>query len=246
MRKIVIWLIVLFPCLEGTAQIQYSNFTKINEDDLPRRGIVLDNGREIIPASYKYIFHTNDHFFVYNDSNWGWYNHEGLLIMEPSFTDVGYGVIDSMLRVKKEGKWGYIDIYGNVKIPFRYDFACNFEAGLAYVILEGQPGFINPKGEWLTETFKVKQYCPEDAEAAEEIPNSFDGSSTHFIISRDSLYGVADSLGKSIIPTVYDEIGYYYNGIIHVKKNGKWGAYKENGTLICEPKYHSLWLFHQL
>lgn len=230
------------------AQDKYTYFSS-SESGRPRKGILLDNGEELLPAQFKYIFYVNSHFFVYNDSLWAWYNNAGKLVVEPQYEDVGYGLADSFLRVKKNGVWGYIDIYGNEKIPFLFEFACNFENGKAYVVLNGKVSYINHSGKVLPNKpdYTYTDYCPEDTDIATELPNGFDNNPNREIVQHiNGLYGVTDSSGIEIIPPVYNRIGIYWNGVIEVEKNGKYGAYKDDGSLICEPKYDELGLFDHL
>jgi len=53
---------------------------------------------------------------------------------------------ESLVGVKLDGKWGYIDATGATKIPFKFDEAGYFHEGLAPVILNGKCGFINKSG----------------------------------------------------------------------------------------------------
>ena len=54
---------------------------------------------------------------------------------------------DAIFAVKKGGKWGYIDGYGKVIVPFEYEEVNNFSEGLASVRKDGKWGYINPKNE---------------------------------------------------------------------------------------------------
>ena len=45
------------------------------------------------------------------------------------------------------GKWGYIDAYGNVVIPIQYDEASNFSNGTARVKYDEKYYLINKRGE---------------------------------------------------------------------------------------------------
>ncbi|OAB44378.1 WG repeat-containing protein [Paenibacillus glacialis] len=46
-----------------------------------------------------------------------------------------------------KGKWGFVDRFGKVVIPFKYDNADSFSEGLAIVYNgQGKIGFINKKG----------------------------------------------------------------------------------------------------
>lgn len=49
---------------------------------------------------------------------------------------------------RKDGKWGYIDSKGNVKIPFIYEYAHNFDGcGYARVDFQGREVVIDMKGK---------------------------------------------------------------------------------------------------
>lgn len=54
--------------------------------------------------------------------------------------------------VKKNGKWGFIDLEGNVRVQYQYNNALSFSRGLAAVQNEdGLWGYINPEGKMVIE-----------------------------------------------------------------------------------------------
>ena len=60
---------------------------------------------------------------------------EGLsyeVIIDPQYEDAG-SFSQDLAAVKKDGKWGYIDMEGNTVIPFQFDYAFPFSEGLAVV-----------------------------------------------------------------------------------------------------------------
>jgi hypothetical protein len=61
------------------------------------------------------------------------------------FSDNGYAA------VKKSGKWGFIDTYGNEKIGFIFDDALSFGQHLAAVKIEDMWGYISLFGEIVIE-----------------------------------------------------------------------------------------------
>ena len=55
---------------------------------------------------------------------------------------------ENLTRVKIDGKYGFIDIKGNVAIPCIFNRAWRFSEGLAGVSIDnGKHGFINKKGD---------------------------------------------------------------------------------------------------
>lgn len=54
---------------------------------------------------------------------------------------------DGYAAVKKNGKWGFIDIDGTLRIDYQYEDAWSFSCGLAAVQVDGLWGYVNGKGE---------------------------------------------------------------------------------------------------
>jgi hypothetical protein len=46
----------------------------------------------------------------------------------------------------EKGKWGYMDRFGKVVIPARFDIAGDFHTGIAQVAIKGKLGFIDHTG----------------------------------------------------------------------------------------------------
>ena len=58
-----------------------------------------------------------------------------------------YPFREGLAAVKRNGKWGYIDKYGTVKVQLKYDSATCFYEGLAQVTYNGSLFFIDKNGE---------------------------------------------------------------------------------------------------
>ena len=52
-----------------------------------------------------------------------------------------------MSATKQLGKWGYLDCFGNVMIPFAFDDALNFEFSRAQVKVDSEFYFIDAEGK---------------------------------------------------------------------------------------------------
>ena len=59
--------------------------------------------------------------------------------------------VKGLRRVKKDGKWGFIDKNGKVVIEPQYDFAEPFSEGLGKVKKDGKWGFIDKSGKVVIE-----------------------------------------------------------------------------------------------
>lgn len=65
----------------------------------------------------------------------------------------------SLIAVKKDGKWGFIDNEFNPIIDFKYDYAKSFSEDIGYVYSENAWKFIDQKGEFL-EDVAYEQILP--------------------------------------------------------------------------------------
>lgn len=65
------------------------------------------------------------------------------------------GYDENLLRVKKDGKYGYLNRQHQLAIPLVYDEARRFSDGLAYVENSTTQGFINPEGNLVLDLTKL-------------------------------------------------------------------------------------------
>lgn len=226
------------------AQDKWAYIKATTAENTTLKGILINNGKELIRPIYQNIVFTNNIFYCKSENKWGCIDSTGKVIIEMKYEDIGFGLSEGLLKVKKEDKWGFIDITGKTVIDFEYDFVCNFENGEAYTIKDGKSMFISKDGKKIAITDKKRSYCPEDGEGAFSIQNQFETDTMIRVEQKDDKYGVVDTNSNEIIPIKYDEIGYYYNDIIIVKLGNLFGAYKNNGELIIEPKYAYIGLFN--
>ena len=114
---------------------------------------------------------------------------------------------DAIFAVKKGGKWGYIDGYGKVIVPFEYEEVNNFSEGLASVRKDGKWGYINPKNEIV-------------------IPIEFTNKEVGFFKNGGAEYytdrgaGLINLKGEIIAEPKYDSIEYVNGNIAIVSFNG--------------------------
>lgn len=55
--------------------------------------------------------------------------------------------------IAKNDKWGYVDLSGNIVIPFKFEYAGDFDHGMAPASLNNKYFFIDHKGERVTPEF---------------------------------------------------------------------------------------------
>ena len=158
-------------------------------------GLVDHNGKVLIPVEYEDI-------------------ESDMPLYEDTENKVSY-LGSRKLWAKKDGKYGYLDEYGAVAIPFIYDGAKVFYQGkwlsptLCLVKKSGKWGYINTEGTVI-------------------IPFAYDelddfGTDDYCAAKKNGKWGYIDKNNKVIIPFIYDEVEDSDLKYIRVVKDGKEG-----------------------
>lgn len=143
--------------------------------------------------------------------------------------DLVWPPIDDLTKVRKNGRYGFIDADRREVIPLIYEAAWNFRDGLARVRKNGgKYGFIDMTG---------KEVVPIIYDSAEDFKNGF------ALVEKNACWGYVDKSGRVVVPIIYDfpdlmGLGQFSpNGIAIVKKNGKYGAVDTSGRLVIPLEY---------
>ena len=159
-------------------------------------------------------------FTVARDEASGKYGYKanGIWIIEPEY-DRAEEFSESMAVVRKDGRYGYIDVSGRLVIPAKYQDAGAFSAGLAPVCLYGKYGYVDKSGEMVV-PFKYSYAYPfSEGLAAVEL----NGKVAY--IGPD---------GKTIIPYMLDSGKPFKDGIAEVVVDGKIKYMDKAGNIFDE------------
>ena len=208
---------------------------------------------------------------------WGLSDKNRQLITPLQWDDVRIlydGIKDSLLAVKKNGKWGVVNLMtAKEVISLFYDDISTFQDGMfftEYILVEkeNKQGLLGHDGEILIPIrfdlignyyngiasvkinskwdFTDKTGKLVNGLKYDEIGNSYNGITCVWI---DDKFGYVNSEGKEIIsPELENElskpINTPENGIIAVYKNGKYGFYDTTGQIIVPLIYDDIWPFY--
>lgn len=123
------------------------------------------------------------------------------------------GFHEGMALIEKNGKWGFIDINGNISCPCIYDELC-----------------IDPflrRGERFKYLDTLSDYLRGPLSFHEGLAS----------VSRHGKYGFIDKNGREVIPCMYDDASYFSDGLACVKLNGKYGFIDRLGREVIPPTY---------
>jgi len=132
---------------------------------------------------------------------------------------------EGMRGIKRDGKFGFVDSRGRLRIANRYDGIGEFHEGLAAVKLIGKWGFLNPKDQIvINPNFEsVKRFVHGVA-----------------IVRKNGKAGVINKDGKTVLEFQYDSILVQPNQKLQLHKSGLIGLADQTGSIMIEPRFDYL------
>jgi hypothetical protein len=187
-------------------------------------GYIDKTGREVIPIKFngfRTAYGDGELVLAFigvgKNSDWWLVNMKNYQVLSLTSYDNCNDPSDGLVGVSKNGVWGFINIEGQVVVPFLYDEVKSFSEGLAAVKKDGKWVFIDRTG---TEVI---------SEASQHYAVFSNGLAP---IERDGKWGFMDKTGAVIVGFKYDGVREYMEGIAAVEINGKWGLVDSFGNEI--------------
>ena len=142
----------------------------------------------------------------------------------PAIYQFAWPFSEGFAVVKLNGKYGFIDKRGDMRINSSFEDARSFSEGLAPVKIGSRWGFINKKGAMIIQPIY------------EKVTAMVNGHS--FAQKGDRNWVVIDNKGQEIgSPLQYQMITQLCDGLAGVMVNNKWGFCDVNGALVIQPAY---------
>jgi hypothetical protein len=150
--------------------------------------------------------------------------------IDPIINEKIFAYKDGLGRIRRKGKFGFINHKGEIKIPLIYDKAEDFNEGLAEVEINGKWCYINTKGE-----IAIKP-------VSEAIHHFSEGLA---VAGETGHYGYINYQGEYVVKPVYARVNHFKNGKAWVLSDGKWGCINKKGEFIIEPTYDDTFDFSE-
>ncbi len=161
---------------------------------------------------------------------------EGLsyeVIIDPQHEDAD-SFSQGLAAVKKDGKWGYIDMEDSTVIPFQFDYAFSFSEGLAVVGTLGEyptyDGATAPVYFWSVLEFSEEAYTRPFNQGLSPLAK-------YDVEREDFVFGFIDKNGKTVIPFEYDALGTFLEGLAFACKDGKYGVIDTQNNVVAPFEY---------
>lgn len=130
-----------------------------------------------------------------------------------------------------EGRYGFIDNKGNIRIQPQYKSTFRFSDGLAKVMVENNlQGYIDKSGKMVIEP---------------QFENAYDFYEGMAQIKVDEKIGFIDKTGKVVISPQFTEAGDFSEGLASVKIGELWGFIDKKGNIVIKPQYQDAYEFSE-
>lgn len=147
-------------------------------------GNKLSEGYLEFAVDEKDVIYRNNVIFAKTEEGFVCINGEGERITKQIYEDARMFLDASLAAVKLDGKWGFIDNTGNIKIAPQYEDAKSFRNNLAAVKLDGLWGYVDSDG--------VIAIAPTFSEA-----NSFNTSGYTFVTLESGKWAILQLIGET-------------------------------------------------
>jgi hypothetical protein len=153
---------------------------------------------------------------------------DGIIIersTQPQQTEKVFRESEGYRAILRDGKYGFIDGEGRLRIANRYEDAKPFNDGLAAIRIRGKWGFIDQ-----SEALIIQPVY----DGVENFNNGYS------IVRQQDQYGLIDRNGKVVLPLRYDEITVNTEKRYRLRQGTLLGLADESGTIVIHPRYDEL------
>lgn len=132
---------------------------------------------------------------------------------------------EGLRMIKRNGRYGFIDDQGRLRIANRYEEVRPFREGMAAIKIRNKWGFINQEDKIIVQP------------VYDEVSDIYKGQAT---VKQNGKYGLINREGLVLLPVRYDELVTLPSNRIRLRTNEGYGLATEHGDLALHPKYEYL------
>ncbi|MBP2639439.1 MAG: hypothetical protein H6Q66_390 [Firmicutes bacterium] len=215
------------PFHNGIARVQTSTTVFIDK-----------TGAVLLETPYKEAWEVEGGLIAFlADNKMGFMDWQGHVIIEPNFYRVMYGRQD-LFKEKitpissgpfNQNKWGFIDKTGKTVVNFDYDWAEQYQEGMALVCKNKMYGFLDSSG---------RQVIPLQFEDAWKFSEGLAA------VKKNGLWGFIDKQGRWVIPPQYQGLLFgspieFHEGLAAVRTVNGTGYINAAGEMVIAPIYRT-------
>lgn len=210
----------LYDSLEYIGEGLFKHYQSEN-----KYGLINSENESISVPHWYSIGRFSDGLCPVQDRNeehrYGYIDKSGELVINYWWTDANNFSEGLAVVMDKDGKYGVIDIQGNVIIPCYHERLQDFHEGLCGFVKDGKTGFLNKDdvvvidAEWKTGGYFARF-----------------NSGRCLVMDEDGKYGYINKAGSLVIPYTWENAEYFENGTAWVKVDGTWKLIDIEGNYV--------------
>ncbi|HYF70913.1 MAG TPA: WG repeat-containing protein [Ohtaekwangia sp.] len=147
---------------------------------------------------------------------------ENRQVIPAEATEEIYEASEGYRAIKRNGRFGFIDAKGRLRIANRYEAVRKFSDGYAAIKILGKWGFVNQQDNIAV------QPVYDDVMPFKE---------GYALVQQNGLSGLIDKTGKQVLPVRYNNIEALPTKNLLVELNGLKGLSDGSGKMLIHPKY---------
>jgi hypothetical protein len=146
---------------------------------------------------------------------------------------------NGLVKISKDGLWGFVNQHGKVIIPFEYDEAGDFSENTGYARMDGEWTFFDTSGNTVFKTGLT--------------PKGGFSEGLIMVVNGDK-YGYLDKAGKPAIPLNLqfrnNTVNAFSDGLAVFQQGANYYSYKmgcidKTGKVVIEPQFRLLYPFYE-
>lgn len=187
-------------------------------------GLLAYSGQFLLNPDHSEVIDFGNYIVIKTDSLLHYLNSEDGILHGP-YENINYKK-GPYIAVQVNGRWGFADDKGRLRISNRYDSLSYFDNGLAGMFLRGRWGMIDEQ-----ERIVVQPYY-------DKISRTQNGSS---IVNKGDSFGLIDQTGNLRLDVKWDEVKELQNGYMLFKSHeGKYGLADSGGTILLRADFDQI------
>ena len=199
-------------------------------------------------------------YFAKSGSGYSFITKSGQIMVsnDDRFEEIN-GMSEEFIGVKIDGRWGFVDINGKLRIANQYDNIGPYNEGLAPIKILGRWGYIDKREDimvqpaydtvysfqnGLCEVVKKGKYGLINASGHITLDCEYDQmkrvKTGGFLTGRNNKYGLASEEGRLLILPRFDEVKDLDNGFVIASRKGRYGLLSNKGVNIIPMIYEEI------
>jgi hypothetical protein len=225
-------------------------------------GLRNEDGVRIIKPEFVEISDLQEDsiYFARSHSGYSFITKSGEVMVsnDPRFEEIN-DMSEEFIGVKIDGRWGFVDINGKLRVANQYENIGPYNEGLAPIKILGRWGYIDKREDimvqpaydtvysfknGLCEVVKKGKFGLINASGQITLECEYDYmkrlKTGGFLTRKNNKYGLASDRGRLLILPRFDEVKDLDNGFVIASRKGRYGLMSNGGVNIIPMIYEEM------